>query len=238
MAQKAAEREGRRPPVSFRTTEEMRDQLERAASASGRSITQEIEHRLEQSFREEDLLSRYFGSDEAIELLKELSLIINHQMIRSGRSWRDDHATREAIREHVFILFFDLDDEEGYARKKAAYDQFLERKKGIWRGSASSRSSGDTAPASGNMNLLSVIAELPSPERQVLEQLMTGATNKQIARVLGLDIAAVKVHLESILEKLKLKNLAEVANWSRQHLEPASNNHEREGEPPAERPRL
>jgi DNA-binding CsgD family transcriptional regulator len=228
MAQKAAEREGRRPPVSFRTTEDMRDRLERAASAAGRSITQEIEHRLEQSFREEDLLSRYFGSDDAIELLKEIALIINHQMVRSGRSWRDDQATREAIREHVFILLFDLDDEEGYARKKAAYDQFLARNKGIWRGPASSRSSGGT-PSLGDMNPLSVMSELSSSEHEVLQLLMKGATNKQIARELGLDTTTVKVHAETILEKLKLKNLAEVADYrSRQHLAPAPDDHERD----------
>ena len=40
----------RRHPLNVRTTKDIREKLEAAARASGRSLTQELEHRLEQSF--------------------------------------------------------------------------------------------------------------------------------------------------------------------------------------------
>jgi TraY domain len=52
---------GKRYPLNMRTTKETRDRLEAAAAASGRSLAQEVEHRLEQSFsgeRETDFLDR------------------------------------------------------------------------------------------------------------------------------------------------------------------------------------
>jgi Arc-like DNA binding domain len=42
--------EGKRFPLSLRTTKELRDQIEKSAKKSGRSIAHELEVRLEQSF--------------------------------------------------------------------------------------------------------------------------------------------------------------------------------------------
>jgi predicted HicB family RNase H-like nuclease len=44
------EGEGKRAPLSMRTTQSLRVKLELAAAQSGRSLAQEVEHRLEQSF--------------------------------------------------------------------------------------------------------------------------------------------------------------------------------------------
>ena len=44
------EGEGKRVPVMTRTTTELRSQIEQAAAKSGRSLAQEVERRLEQSF--------------------------------------------------------------------------------------------------------------------------------------------------------------------------------------------
>jgi Arc-like DNA binding domain len=46
---------GKRYPLNMRTTKELRDKIEAAATASGRSLVQEVEARLETSFRHEDL---------------------------------------------------------------------------------------------------------------------------------------------------------------------------------------
>jgi hypothetical protein len=46
----------KRCPMSFRVTKELKDSMVSAAAASGRSICQEIEVRLEQSFDREALL--------------------------------------------------------------------------------------------------------------------------------------------------------------------------------------
>src|SRR5438876_7479844 len=47
--------EGKRYPLNMRTTKEMREKLERAATESGRSMVQEVEFRLERSFDREEL---------------------------------------------------------------------------------------------------------------------------------------------------------------------------------------
>ena len=102
-------------------------------------MTQEIEVRLEQSFNELDLLSRYFGSDDAIELLKELSVIIKSQMMRTGRSWRSDKGTREAMLSQIFALFYELDDEEGHAAKKLAYEKYRQEFRDARKGGPETR---------------------------------------------------------------------------------------------------
>jgi hypothetical protein len=49
MAMRKAEREGQLNPLSFRATSGLREALEKAASKAGRSLSSEIEHRLELS---------------------------------------------------------------------------------------------------------------------------------------------------------------------------------------------
>ncbi|UVF22887.1 response regulator transcription factor (plasmid) [Microvirga terrae] len=60
---------------------------------------------------------------------------------------------------------------------------------------------------------------LSDREAQVLRCLMEGATNKLIARQLGLVEATVKVHIKSILRKVKAGNRTQAAMWAQQHLQ-------------------
>src|ERR1700687_5673936 len=53
---------GERVPMSFRVTPELKEKIDRVAGGSGRSVAQEIEIRLEQSFRDAASL------DQAIDL--------------------------------------------------------------------------------------------------------------------------------------------------------------------------
>lgn len=46
---------GKRYPLNMRTTKELRDKIEEAAMASGRSLVQEVEFRLERSFRQQEI---------------------------------------------------------------------------------------------------------------------------------------------------------------------------------------
>src|SRR5262245_52409328 len=46
---------GKRYPLNMRTTKELRDKIELAAMASGRSLVQEVEIRLEGSFQQEEI---------------------------------------------------------------------------------------------------------------------------------------------------------------------------------------
>jgi uncharacterized protein (DUF1778 family) len=46
---------GKRYPLNMRTTKELRDKIEWAAMASGRSLVQEVEIRLERLFKQEEI---------------------------------------------------------------------------------------------------------------------------------------------------------------------------------------
>ncbi len=55
---------GKKSPLNMRTTKALRKKLETAAGSSGRSLVQEVEYRLEQSFARED-----FGRPEISTLM-------------------------------------------------------------------------------------------------------------------------------------------------------------------------
>ena len=50
MLKKVADGAGKRVPLNMRTTQDLRSKLDAAAAASGRSLAQEVELRLERSF--------------------------------------------------------------------------------------------------------------------------------------------------------------------------------------------
>jgi two-component system nitrate/nitrite response regulator NarL len=60
-------------------------------------------------------------------------------------------------------------------------------------------------------------------EAQILRLLTTGASNKLIARELGLAEATIKVHIKAILRKAKAANRTQAAIWATQHLGPTEN---------------
>ena len=55
------------------------------------------------------------------------------------------------------------------------------------------------------------VDELTDREIQVLEEVITGATNKEIAEVLHITENTVKIHLRNILEKLHVQNRIQAA---------------------------
>jgi two-component system nitrate/nitrite response regulator NarL len=57
----------------------------------------------------------------------------------------------------------------------------------------------------------------------ILRYLTKGASNKQIARELGLAEATVKVHLKGVLRKMKAANRTQAAMWAQQHMNLAAN---------------
>ena len=71
--------QGKRVPLNMRTTKELREKMEAAAVASGRSIAQEVEHRLEQSFQGMNLLQSFLSDPEylgrVLRLLKAKSVL-------------------------------------------------------------------------------------------------------------------------------------------------------------------
>lgn len=66
----------KRHPLNMRTTKELREALEHAASRSGRSLVQEVEFRLEQSFLAQDLTSRLLGGGDHADLLRLITMTL------------------------------------------------------------------------------------------------------------------------------------------------------------------
>ena len=59
------------------------------------------------------------------------------------------------------------------------------------------------------------VASLLSPrEQQVLQQIATGASNKQIARALAIAETTVKIHVQHILRKLQLSSRVQAAVYA------------------------
>ncbi|MCJ2065184.1 hypothetical protein MKK63_21060 [Methylobacterium sp. J-088] len=94
MAIKAAERENKRSPLNMRTTAKLRDALENEASKADRSLAQEVEHRLEKSFQEDDLLAVFVGNRTHVQLLvRVLSATIRRIEDFRGDRYVDSYAT-------------------------------------------------------------------------------------------------------------------------------------------------
>jgi two-component system nitrate/nitrite response regulator NarL len=54
-------------------------------------------------------------------------------------------------------------------------------------------------------------------EREILECLVDGQSNKEIAQALGIREATVKVHLKALLRKLKAHNRTQAAAWAQRN---------------------
>src|SRR5262245_50912099 len=88
--------EGKRFALGLRVTEERRRALDEAAAKSGRSISQEIELRLEQSFLDEEAL----GGREMLGLFRMMAgaaMMVEERL--GGRSWSTDWEAFQAVRE-------------------------------------------------------------------------------------------------------------------------------------------
>jgi two-component system, NarL family, nitrate/nitrite response regulator NarL len=72
---------------------------------------------------------------------------------------------------------------------------------------SSPRSEGEDLPLQG-------LALLSTREKQILDCLARGLSNKLIARQLDMAEATVKVHVRTLLRKLKAKNRTQAAIWS------------------------
>ena len=79
--------------LSTRITKNMKQQLLRSAKESGRSLSQEIEFRLEQSYRDEKALYREFGGEKAYLFGKWFAVALRTAEYMTGQSWEDDPET-------------------------------------------------------------------------------------------------------------------------------------------------
>jgi hypothetical protein len=86
------EGEGKRYPLSLRTTASVQRNVKLASEASGRSIAQEAETRLEWTFD----LERAFGSRELVALFRAMAAAADLVERRYGR-WFEDYRAFEAV---------------------------------------------------------------------------------------------------------------------------------------------
>ena len=59
-------------------------------------------------------------------------------------------------------------------------------------------------------------SSLTAREQETLELVSKGASNKIVARALGIAESTVKVHVKHVLQKLNLRNRFEAAVWLRE----------------------
>ena len=84
---------GKSSVFSTRIRPDLRKSLERAAKTSGRSLSQEVEHRLRRSFVEDDKIADAFGDRRTYRLMRLMSdaIQLSHQMRNEkGENWLDD----------------------------------------------------------------------------------------------------------------------------------------------------
>ena len=89
--------EGKRYPLSLRTTREIRELLEQEAIMSGRSMAQEAEYRLQKSFLDERLKYEEFGGPSLYWFMKALAVGARSTAERMGGTFEDNNVQPEAI---------------------------------------------------------------------------------------------------------------------------------------------
>jgi hypothetical protein len=77
----------------MRTTRELREKLEREAAASGRSLAQEVEYRLQRSLLEEDLLTGWLGGEHISTLARYIAVMMQLVEREFGKKWDEDAYT-------------------------------------------------------------------------------------------------------------------------------------------------
>ena len=96
--------EGKRYPLNMRTTRKVRDMLEAAAGQSGRSLTQEVEFRLEQSLRDEEARYESFGGRHNYSLMRVLGSAIAAAETIKGTTWVEDLDLFREVRSIVLTI--------------------------------------------------------------------------------------------------------------------------------------
>jgi hypothetical protein len=81
---------GKRYPLNMRTTREMRERLEVEARASGRSLAQEVEFRLQRSIQETDDQIEAFGGVVVFKLMRSLAGMASATSKKEGKEWLGD----------------------------------------------------------------------------------------------------------------------------------------------------
>jgi hypothetical protein len=82
--------EGKRHAIGLRATADLRRKLEEGARQSGRSLSQEAELRLENSFRDDDRITESFGGDLTFKIMRALAAVVPVMNSLRGADWLSD----------------------------------------------------------------------------------------------------------------------------------------------------
>ncbi len=116
---------GKRAVLSTRITQDLRDRLEHAKKESGRSLSQEIELRLEQSFSKEDAEYGVFGDRLRYRQMQLLAIAINLVEEQTGGSWQRDYQTYREVHSAMKTFFKALGPRVSPIREVGATPPYL-----------------------------------------------------------------------------------------------------------------
>ena len=93
-----APKKGERNSLGFRVTADLKKKLMQSAEASGRSVSQDAEFRLEQSFSVENVLAQMIGSPAVLALCVIAGQAIRLVEKETGKIWTEDEETNQEAR--------------------------------------------------------------------------------------------------------------------------------------------
>lgn len=109
----------RKATLAMRVPEDLHDKVKATAERNGRSITQELEKRLQASFSRDDDGER---TDKFIELIR--SVILSSEAA-TGQSWLEDHVTWSNVKEAVASAISQREPSDPTRDKAKALDNDL-----------------------------------------------------------------------------------------------------------------
>lgn len=176
----------KRNMVTMRMRDALKADLEKEAAANQRSLSEEIEHQLEQQALLRSLLPTFGRSDLFWQMAMFGHAITSMEKL-AGKAWDEDDDTAEK----VLVFARDLIVEAKRNKTLSAADRLSARNR---------MTSEAAAPVGNDKN-----QDLSPRELQVLEQLAQGKQNKIIAHELDMSESTVKVYVNRIMKKMNAR---------------------------------
>lgn len=165
---------------------------------------------------------------EAVEMADQLRpdvVVIDVSMpelngIEGTRRIMDQHPRTRVLavsmhRDAVYVREILKAGARGYVLKDAADEDFLTAVRAVARNEAYlSPKIADAVLADYRKSVNDPIDLLTSREREVLQMIAEGKTNKEIANVLSLSVYTVEAHRGKIMEKLNLHNTGDLVRFA------------------------
>ena len=125
---------GKRVPLNMRTTQEVRDRLEKNAADSGRSLVQEVEYQLDRAFLVQDHLAFISGDHRTADFVRTLVEVQKLIETYQGQSVWDDFESHEAMKSALEGLLAQRVPKPStkFQKRLASYERYKEKKLKPW----------------------------------------------------------------------------------------------------------